>query len=417
VNKGINVMKKAFICAQLLLLMLYAGCGTATAPNEEPARISSSEEAARFHARGLNYSRLQEYAQAIASFSEAVKIDPEFRRAYVSRGAAYFAIGRYSEALEDINYAISLGLRSGSADYAAAHHARGDIYVVTGEYEKATDDYTKAIEAMGLPEAYYARSLAYHFLGRLTEALADLNAAINIDPSNYLFFHNRGSIYFSLKDYPRAQEDWKMSINLNPNYALAYFNCGVLARELGQYEESLNYFNRAIMLDPASFLAYNGRGAIHGYQNDHLEAIRDFSRAIEINPNHPDGYSGRGWSYFNMEMYNEAVADYSAAIALYPNMQEIYNETTYYHSDTIYSFLFYPDISAYYFRRGTAYYLLEEYDEALSDLNKALELNPGNKYAYAIRAGVYMKLWELTNDIIKRNEYLERAGADYERGQ
>jgi tetratricopeptide (TPR) repeat protein len=44
-----------------------------------------------------------------------------------------------------------------------------------------------------------------------------------------------------------------------------------------------------------------------------------------------------------------------------------------------YLFLLYPDISEYCFRRGTAYYLLEEYDEALFDLNKALESNPGNK--------------------------------------
>jgi tetratricopeptide (TPR) repeat protein len=72
--------------------------------------------------------------------------------------------------------------------------------------------------------------------------------------------------------------------------------------------------------------------------------------------------------------------------------------------------------SSPYLGRGEVYFVLERYDEALHEINKSLELYP-YKQAYMIRGNLYTRLAELTDNTNERNEYSERARADFERGR
>ena len=101
------------------------------------------------------------------------------------------------------------------------------------------------------------------------------------------------------------------------------------------------------------------------------EAIIDLSKIIELNP--IDGrllafaYKARGICNFNIREYDSALDDFSRFI-------QLENE---------------PDNAEGYFGRGRIYAIKNEYDKALSDLNKSIELDPTNAEAFYIRGSVY----------------------------
>lgn len=58
-----------------------------------------------FYNRGMCYSELQKYDQAIADQTEAIKLDPNAHMAYMQRGAAQWEMRRWEEALADFKTA------------------------------------------------------------------------------------------------------------------------------------------------------------------------------------------------------------------------------------------------------------------------------------------------------------------------
>lgn len=62
-----------------------------------------------YYERGLQYYHTGDYNQAIADFTRAIEIDPNFADAYHRRGEMYFSKKDYDKSWEDIHKAQSLG--------------------------------------------------------------------------------------------------------------------------------------------------------------------------------------------------------------------------------------------------------------------------------------------------------------------
>ena len=109
------------------------------------------------NARGVAYSGLGNYRQAIEDFSKAIEIKPGYPEAYFNRGVVYKGLGNYKLAIEDYSRAIEIKPR-----YADAYNNRGNAYSALGNYMQAIEDYSRAIEIKpGHVAAYNNRGSAY----------------------------------------------------------------------------------------------------------------------------------------------------------------------------------------------------------------------------------------------------------------
>ena len=77
---------------------------------------------------------------AIIYLNEAIKIEPNDARYYISRGT-FRGTKNYEDAIEDYTKAIEI-----EPDNVFAYRLRGDSKCKLGDYQGAIDDYTKAIE-------------------------------------------------------------------------------------------------------------------------------------------------------------------------------------------------------------------------------------------------------------------------------
>lgn len=81
-----------FAAVTLLAILLFAACGSKAATAADKIEL------------GQKYLIELNYTEAIASFTEAIKLDPNNIQAYMGRAEAYLALGEYDKALEDYQF-------------------------------------------------------------------------------------------------------------------------------------------------------------------------------------------------------------------------------------------------------------------------------------------------------------------------
>jgi tetratricopeptide (TPR) repeat protein len=110
------------------------------------------------------------------------------------RHETYRAMGRYDEALANLNRAIEL-----DPEDARAIGSRGQTYRLMGRYDEALADFNRAIELdPDLGWAIANRGETFRAMGRYDEALADLNRAIELDPENDDYIMKRAEIQWHI---------------------------------------------------------------------------------------------------------------------------------------------------------------------------------------------------------------------------
>lgn len=120
----------------------------------------------------------QKWQEAINLYTKAIKQDPRYAYAFVSRGIAYASIGELDRAISNFSDALKV-----DSKYTELYNNRGVALEYLGRYNKAIEDFTKAIECdPTFAQLYYNRGLAYSYKGRYDMAIPDFDKAIELKP-------------------------------------------------------------------------------------------------------------------------------------------------------------------------------------------------------------------------------------------
>ena len=95
--------------------------------------------------------------------------------------------------------------------------------------------------------------------GKLQEAVASYNKAIQIRPDYAEAYSNRGNVLKELGQLDEAVASYSKAIQIRPDYAEAYSNRGNALQELGQWHEAVASYNQAIQIRPDYADAYSNR--------------------------------------------------------------------------------------------------------------------------------------------------------------
>jgi len=180
------------------------------------------------------------------------------------------------------------------------------------------------------------------------EAIHEFDKAINLNPNYKEAYLDRGASKANLGQNEGAISDYQKAEELGLNTSVLYSNWGIAYYKLKQTEKALNYLEKAIKIDPKNGNAYRWRGDIKYDKNDNEGAEIDYTKAIAFNPV-ASNYSARGLAYYYLKDYKKAIANMDTAIQLNPN------------------------VSQYYFDRGDAYDMIDDFDGACRDWQIAKE--------------------------------------------
>ena len=120
---------------------------------------------------GVSESNNGNYEAAIASFTEAIRLKPDFPEAYKGRGDSYTWLNQHDKAISDFNDAIRL-----KPDFSMAYENRANSYGALGDTARAGEDREKAKRARNESLVSEARCL------RRTRLLPEMPDAPEMHP-------------------------------------------------------------------------------------------------------------------------------------------------------------------------------------------------------------------------------------------
>lgn len=251
-----NAFRLVFL---LTALMIFAGIGCA-----------GMEARKRYDAGLQHYQKTKNYDQAIKDLNEAIKLDPKNGSAYSLLGWSYVKKGQL-----DLAYPL---------------------------FKKAAEIDSKNMTALG------GLGLCYYTFGQDKEAIEVSRKVLELakkaieDP--YLS-------YFSA-------EDQKLFYDF---HADSQTIIGMSSQRLGKFEEAISHLENALK-KPASWsdpkdIRLHLAQSFHGAKK-YDRAMEEYSRVLSLDPKSADACTGRGWVYVQESRDDEAEKDFQAALNIQP---------------------------------------------------------------------------------------------------
>ena len=358
---------------------------------------------------GDYYHSKGKFDLAIENYKKAIELKSNYSVAYNKLGNVYNDKEDFTKALNNYNIAIALDPTS-----PYAYNGRGTVYRAKREHDKAIKDYIKAIKLdPDYVTPYNSLGKVYREKGEFDLAIENYNKAIELKPDYALLYNNRGVAYRRKGEVDRAIKDFTEAIKLSPDFVWPYSNRGNAYKDKGEFDRALEEHSKAIEINPNYSDAYLNRGNVYFLKGDFERAIEDYSKAIETKKDDKeddvDAYCNRGEAYLHLKEWVKAKADLETAKDMgadistsfhntYESVEDFEQKTGIQLPENIAALLTPQSVKAYN-NRGNAYTQKSDFDNAIKDYTKAIELNSELSQPYYNRgvARIRLKEWEKQN--------------------
>ncbi len=304
----------------------------------------------------------EDYKACLDDLNLLLKLEPERSECLARKAWCLYQLEMDAQAL-----ALVPKLKSLTIQDPVQNSALADLMFVFNEFEQADRYYSRAIQyyefqisqdlsyavrnQVVIHENYLYRGMVRIDTKRFREALTDYTRAIGIRPSDYRTHLCIGELQTIQRNYRDAITAYEQTMRLNPTLKEGWLNYGYCYDKLGKYKEALTIFSKGISRDSTNCLLYNNRG----------------------------------FTYLNIRTLDKALIDIQKAIELCPNEMM-------------------PLVSM-----GEYYYLLDQYEDALIYLNRALSFKEGSEAAYQTAYFVRGKVWLKKLNMVKAMQDLQKA--------
>ena len=148
-----------------------------------------------------------------------------------------------------------------------------------------------------------ARAIDFALLQDFTNAEADLQTAVSLNPDNWAVWFARAQVSARAIQVKRAEQDIDSQQNGNSLPVMADPGYQFVIKDLTQ----------SINLEPSFAFAYYNRGTFYAISNDLHAALVDFDKAIELDANLAEAWYNRGLVLVMLNRMDDAFRDLSRA--------------------------------------------------------------------------------------------------------
>lgn len=225
---------------------------------------------------------------AVDHFSKAIAIDDECAAAYSGLCDAYFAIEFHGAASPQQAYpkaraaavkALSIQSNMEQAQTSLAH--------IMALYEWKWQEAERGFQAaLRINENYMQAHLYYATdvlatTGRLDEALAEINSALQLDPLSLIVNACAGGVLVFCRKYDEAIEQLLRTVELEPTFYFAHWTLGRAYMLGGDTDKAIDAFQRACDLHAGHPLTRGGLASalsMAGRREEALEILQQLHR-------------------------------------------------------------------------------------------------------------------------------------------
>ena len=254
------------------------------------------------------------------------------------------------------------------------------------DYLMAIQYFNQAIQAKPyLARPYLYRSISKINLDDYVGAEDDATTAIRLNEFIPDAYEVRGVARQNLGKNKEAIDDYDKAINLLPRNRQLLFNKAMAQADINDTIGAAATFDELLGYYPGFENGYLGRARLRIARNDTVGALGDINRAIEINDKSFNGYAMRADIAMSrgQQYYNEALTDIDMALKLQPKTAGLY------------------------INRAFIRYTAEDFNGAMSDYDHAISLDPNNKTALFNRGLLEAEVSANDKALVDFNKVLE----------
>jgi Flp pilus assembly protein TadD len=190
-------MRLILLFCSVCLLVFALGCNRSgqqsTNNSAGTAEVSNGLNADRSQAKALLEKGKELYRddqdnEAVATFEQAVKLDPELAEAHFRLALSYEAVGKSENAESEYKKSVEAYKKhlDANPDDAEAHYNLGQSYANLANYSEAIREYRQATKLKeDDPDIYYDLGVAHTKLAQYDQAAAAFTKSLEIDPEYY----------------------------------------------------------------------------------------------------------------------------------------------------------------------------------------------------------------------------------------
>lgn len=294
-------------------------------------------------------------------------------------GNRYFKTGDYQKACEYYEKAIKKNSEKAEyyIDYGMALIKNGQITEAMIQFDKGILDKDNKIVRENNKIAYRGKGIGYFETSEYSKALEEFDKALKIKELSDLnmdILYYKSDAYQKLGDYENAMETLEEINNMKKGKdSIVLGKIAYIQQQLENYDEALKNYDKALELDKKNYELYFGKYNLLVNQGKNAEASEVLNSALAIKVKTNEDKYNLGKIYYLQGKYDEAVKELEGAI------ENGFN-------------------GAYYYM-GTIKFEKENYKEAVSDFKKYIE-NEQN-----IKSGIVYS--QISEALIKCNQYDE----------
>ncbi len=374
-----------------------------------------------FSARGLLHFQQKDFNRALADLDEAIRLDPYFEGNYINRGLVKYHLNDLRGAMADYDKVIEM-----DENNLIARFNRGLLRAQVADNNRAIQDFDKVIELD--PEntiAYLNRGVLYNEIGDKSSALKDLNIVLEEHPDFFSGYYMRSQLKRELNDLRGAEQDYKLArAEESKAHKVATVNPEPFkqAGEKSENKDTREQTDRDIEKFNLLVVADKGESEKTKYQRQSRGRVQNLNAPIELEPRFVLTYYERDLEVRRPVYYSEAIDQSNRGLDLswllkITNKEAPLNELqvqTHFRSIDNYSARIErePANPSFYFGRGMDFMLVQDYESALKDMEKAIELDPDLLVAHFGRAVIRSK--QIEYDHLKADPVMidRNAGVD-----
>lgn len=336
--------------------------------------------------RGSLYMEQGRYDEALADFDTAVRCDTSYIPAYFSRAMVYYRKHNLQAALADFDRVLELDPTS-----SVTYFNRALVRTETGDYNRALEDYDQvAAYSPGNVIVYYNRAGLRFRLGELQGALEDYDRAIELYPDFANAYLGRASVKYLLRDSEGAERDRSVA-----ERKIAEYRARLEGESEVSFADTSRQFDKLLSFDtqlsdgPVRNTAMGTKERItlrpsYGFT---LRSDAEPGRGLILHPGEAEaeefiaslgdasvvfGCEGSDMAAAALVRKDEAV---SADIAANGSRWQVY------------------------FMRGMTQALLKQYTNAVGALSTAITLSPRNPFLYIARSAVQAEMTDFISSM------------------
>ena len=229
-------------------------------------------------------------------------------------------------------------------------------YQTQGKLEEAEQLITELIQTNeSYTEAFLLRGQIRESNSKFEKAISDYSAIIDQNSQITLAWSSRGSCYYRIGAFQNAIQDFSRAIDLEPDNADLYLYLGNSYGEMDMFTEAIKNFNVAREISFGDYYSNLTKAYEDINSRKYPSALARATSAIDENPTDPIPHSYKGISLYHLGKLDDAIVHLNTATKLD------------------------PDNAATVYNLGLAYMASKNTEEAISQFEKAMSIDPSLK--------------------------------------